>query len=58
MGFGCHSRSSRISTNYQGWHETLLDEADVFNKEGYKVFEDKRVYSFQGEDVHHAKGLL
>ena len=56
--FGCHSRSSRISTNYQGWHETLLDEADVFNKEGYKVFEDKRVYSFQGEDVHHAKGLL
>ena len=56
--FGCHSRSSRISTNYQGWHETLLDEEDVFNKEGYKVFEDKRVYSFQGEDVHHAKGLL
>ena len=56
--FGCHSRSSRISTNYQGWHETLLDEADVFNKDGYKVFEDKRVYSFQGEDVHHAKGLL
>ncbi len=56
--FGCHSRSSRISTNYQGWHETLLDETDVYYKEGYKVFEDKRVYSFQGEDVHHAKGLL
>ncbi len=56
--FGCHSRSSRISTNYQGWHETLLDEKDVINKEGYKVFEDKRVYSYQGEDVHHAKGML
>ena len=56
--FGCHSRSSRISTNYEGWHETLLDEKDVVNKEGFKVFEDKRVYSYQGEDVHHAKGML
>ncbi|MDH3321920.1 MAG: hypothetical protein OEM04_02965, partial [Flavobacteriaceae bacterium] len=24
----------------------------------YKVFEDKRVYSYEGEDVHHSKGLL
>ena len=56
--FGCHSRSSRISTNYEGWHETLLDEKEVVNKEGFKVFEDKRVYSYQGEDVHHAKGML
>ena len=56
--FGCHSRSSRISTNYEGWHETLLDENEVLNKEGFKVFEDKRVYSYQGEDVHHAKGML
>ena len=23
--FGCHSRSGRISTNYEGWHETTLD---------------------------------
>ncbi len=56
--FGCHSRSSRISTNYMGWHETLLDEKDVINKEGYKTFEDGRIYSFQGEDVHHSKGML
>jgi len=56
--FGCHSRSSRISTNYEGWHETLLDEKEVVNKEGFKVFEDKRVYSYQGEDIHHAKGML
>ena len=56
--FGCHSRSSRISTNYQGWHETLLDENDVLNKDGFKVFEDKRVYEYKGEDVHHTKGLL
>ena len=23
--FGCHSRSGRISTNYQGWHETTIE---------------------------------
>ena len=56
--FGCHSRSSRISTNYMGWQETLLDEQDIPDKENYKVFEDKRVYKFQQEDVHHAGGLL
>ena len=56
--FGCHSRSSRISTNYEGFQETLLDESEVVNKEGYKVIEDKRVYKYIEEDVHHTKGLL
>ena len=56
--FGCHSRSSRIATNYEGWHETLFEKKDILNKEGYKVFEDGRIYSYQGEDVHHAKGML
>ncbi|WP_129366828.1 cytochrome c3 family protein [Lutibacter sp. HS1-25] len=56
--FGCHSRSSRISTNYEGWQETLLDENEVLNKKGFKVFEDKRVYKYIEEDVHHKKGLL
>ena len=56
--FGCHSRSSRISTNYQGWQETLLNKEDVQGKDAYKVFEDERVYSYQGEDVHHNKGML
>ncbi len=27
--FGCHSRSGRISTNYEGWFETLLTENDI-----------------------------
>ena len=54
--FGCHSRSSRISTNYMGWHETLLD--DLPSSENYKQFEDKRIYEFKGADVHHSKGLL
>ena len=56
--FGCHSRSSRISTNYMGWHETLLEEEDLIDKENHKTFEDGRIYSYQGEDVHHAKGML
>jgi hypothetical protein len=55
--FGCHSRSGRISTNYMGWHETLLEEVDAPGKENYKVFEDKRVYEFVSEDVHHQKGM-
>ena len=54
--FGCHSRSSRISTNYMGWHETLLDELPESND--FKMFEDKRIYEYKGADVHHSKGLL
>lgn len=56
--FGCHSRSSRISTNYEGWQETMLDEIDVDGKEGYRVLEDKRVYKYIEEDLHHTKGML
>ncbi|MDV7188500.1 hypothetical protein R3X25_14515 [Lutibacter sp. TH_r2] len=56
--FGCHSRSSRISTNYEGWQETLLDEEELTSKEGFRVLEDKRVYKYVEEDVHHTKGLL
>jgi len=56
--FGCHSRSSRISTNYEGWQETLLSENDIVGKEGYRVLEDKRVYKYKGEDIHHNKGML
>ncbi|MBT8299351.1 MAG: hypothetical protein KJO52_13540, partial [Maribacter sp.] len=56
--FGCHSRSSRISTNYEGWHETLLDEIEVQGKPGYRVLEDKRVFAKMDDDVHHNKGML
>ena len=56
--FGCHSRSSRISTNYEGWQETLLDESDIIGKDGYRVLGDKRVYKYIEEDVHHTKGML
>ena len=56
--FGCHSRSSRISTNYIGLQETLLDEIDIHNNNTYSVLEDKRVYKHLEADVHHTKGLL
>ena len=56
--FGCHSRSSRISTNYEGWQETMLDESEVVNKDGFRVLEDKRVYKYIEEDLHHTKGML
>jgi len=56
--FGCHSRSSRISTNYEGWQETLLDEDEVIGRDGYRVLQDKRVYKYIEQDVHHSKGML
>lgn len=56
--FGCHSRSSRISTNFEGLQETLLNEEDVTGKSEYKTMQDKRVYKYIEEDVHHTKGML
>ena len=56
--FGCHSRSSRISTNYEGWQETLLDEEDIENSTKFRVLDDKRVYLHKQEDIHFTKGLL
>ncbi len=55
--FGCHSRSGRIATNYQGWHETLLDSAEMPGDGRHRLLEDKRVFTFAGADVHHEKGL-
>ncbi len=54
--FGCHSRSGRISTNYEGWHETQLDKSEV-NSDGYRVLQDERVFKFITPDIHHQKGL-
>jgi len=56
--FGCHSRSGRISTNYEGYHETLLTKDDMAGVEGYRTLQDDRVFKYIEEDVHHTKGLL
>ena len=55
--FGCHSRSSRISLNYQGYKETQLTSSEIKNVGGYKIIEDGRVLKFVNDDVHHKKGL-
>ena len=55
--FGCHSRSGRISTNYQGYHETLLKEEGIRGESGYRVLEDGRVFQYIAEDLHHTSGL-
>lgn len=57
--YGCHSRSGRISTNYEGWQETIYNDDEIPNdNEKYKVNDDKRVYKYIEEDVHHGLGLL
>ncbi len=56
--FGCHSRSNRISTNYEGWYETLYTAEEVKDSSGYRILQDGRVFGFAGDDVHHKAGLL
>ncbi len=55
--FGCHSRSGRISTNYEGWHETTFRPADVVGKPDFRVVEQSRVFTKVQDDVHHAAGM-
>ena len=55
--FGCHSRSGRISTNYEGWHETQLTTGEIADSSGFRVLEDERVFKRMTEDVHHKAGL-
>ena len=56
--FGCHSRSSRIATSYEGWSETLLKQQEVIHKKDFRILEDQRVFAKQSPDVHHQKGML
>jgi hypothetical protein len=53
--FGCHSRSGRISTNYEGWHETMLSKKEM--KKGLRLLEDGRIFTKMNDDIHHQKGL-
>lgn len=55
--FGCHSRSGRIATNYEGWHETKLEADEVDNWEGFRELEDRRIFEFVSDDVHHRAGM-
>jgi hypothetical protein len=55
--FGCHSRSERISTNYEGLSETLFTEEEIKNKKDLRVLMDGRVFEKQKADIHYDKGL-
>ena len=54
--FGCHSRSGRISTNYEGWHETVLKEIPDSGR--YRQLDDKRIFRMEHADIHFEKGML
>ncbi len=58
--FGCHSRSGRIATNYEGWHETHLNSKDVTNidKSKFRLLQDGRVFEKKNDDVHHKAGMM
>lgn len=56
--FGCHSRSGRISTNYEGWSETLLTKNEVKNSKNHRILKDGRVFEKTTADVHHKSGML
>lgn len=55
--FGCHSRSGRISTNYEGWHETTLEPAEMPDSSHYRLIEGSRVFEKRPDDVHHQLGM-
>lgn len=56
--FGCHSRSGRISMNYEGWHETVLGFEGVDPSDPtLSILADGRVVERAPADVHHEAGL-
>lgn len=59
--FGCHSRSGRISTNYEGWHETQLDQVAAKARPGwpahFRQLSDGRIFEKHPSDVHFEKGM-
>jgi hypothetical protein len=56
--FGCHSRSGRIATNYEGWSETLLKPQEVKDSKNHRLLMDGRVFEKTTPDVHHKFGML
>ncbi len=55
--FGCHSRSGRIATNYEGWHETMLKPHEIKGQPNYRLLEDGRVFERISADIHFDRGM-
>lgn len=61
--FLCHSRSGRISTNYEGWMELhdppdrLRSTVSSLDDPLHRTLVDDRVFERTISDVHHARGL-
>lgn len=60
--FGCHSRSGRISTNYEGWHEMHEPPADAADQarlspSRFRRLEDERIFERVTSDIHQQGGL-
>jgi hypothetical protein len=62
--FGCHSRSGRISTNYEGWHELRdapSDAAQLADARSptpqYRLLDDGRFFTRVTPDAHQARGM-
>jgi len=62
--FGCHSRSARISTNYEGWHElkdppsaAALATDDKSPSRQYRLLDDGRYFTRVTPDVHQSRGM-
>ncbi len=55
--FGCHSRSSRISTSYEGWHELNHAPRDGTDRARLRTLDDGRTFERVVPDLHHERGL-
>jgi hypothetical protein len=60
--FGCHSRSGRISTSYEGWHERHDPPAEATDPNRlapsrFRELEDGRVFERVMPDIHQQRGL-
>lgn len=56
--FGCHSRSGRISLNYDGWSETVLSPEGIKADKNFRILDDERVVKKIQSDIHSDIGLI
>ena len=55
--FGCHSRSGRVSTSYEGWGEASRETPPPRDR-ATRALADGRVFLREQPDVHFEKGML